>query len=296
MESYRQQALELKPNLEQEKTAGLKVETDIISCKVSELGINYLYTHLFDKLFSTLPLDAGSLEMLKSLISIRMSLPKRMIAKESGKHGMKLEINKIYRMMDKLDDGFIENAKSTIFNITESLLKDSDSINILFYDLTTIYFENNSKSDLKQNGFSKDGKSHHVQVTLAMIVTKSGLPLGYKTFPGNSFEGNSFIPTLLKMREKYKINTVTIVADSAMLSKENIAFLEKNNFKYIISARIKNMSKVITKEILTKENYNRVFDIDCKEIQMENKKLVACFCEQKQKKDAIEREENIEIW
>ncbi len=123
--------------------------------------------------------------------------------------------------MDKITEPVIANIKQEVFLNTKRLL-ETKSLNVLFYDLTTIYFENNNVSDLKMLGFSKDGKSQHVQISLALIVTEHGLPVGYEIFPGNIYEGKTLLPTLLKLREVYKIQDVTIIADSAMFSSFNI--------------------------------------------------------------------------
>ena len=97
-----------------------------------------------------------------------------------------LSSNKIYKLMDVLDDKKIELIKKQVFKNTKELLGPSNQLRVLFYDLTTIYFETNSQTDLKEFGFSKDGKSQHVQISLAMIVTDRGLPIGYEIFKGNS--------------------------------------------------------------------------------------------------------------
>ena len=210
-----------------------------------------------------------------------------------------LSSNKIYKLMDVLDDKKIELIKKQVFKNTKELLGPSNQLRVLFYDLTTIYFETNSQTDLKEFGFSKDGKSQHVQISLAMIVTDMGLPIGYEIFKGNSFEGGTLIPTLLKLRQLYKIENVTIVADSAMLSASNIKSLKENNFKYIISARVRNLKKTMAQEMLLNDGYKGLHknedDNFCyKEMEFGDETLVACYSDKRRRKDEYERQKSIE--
>ncbi len=93
---------------------------------------------------------------------------------------------------------------------------------MIFYDVTTIYFESFSEDELKRNGFSKDHKHNQPQILLALMVTSDGLPVDYEIFSGDTYEGHTLIPALTKIRKKYHIDKIVFVADSAMLSQENI--------------------------------------------------------------------------
>ncbi len=146
-----------------------------------------------------------------------------------------------------LDDLKIEAIKKHVLKNTQTLI--GCKIQVMFYDLTTIYFEANSASDIKECGFSKDGKSQHVQISLVLIVTEYGMPIGYEIFKGNTFEGSTMIPTLNKLKQQYKVEDVTVIADSAMLSEANIKALIAHRFKFIVSAKIRNMKASITQEI-----------------------------------------------
>ena len=177
----------------------------------------------------------------------------------SEQYGINADVNSVYRMMDLLDDKAIEKINQLVYNKTSSLFETP--VDVIFYDCTTLYFESFVEDDLKLKGYSKDGKFNESQVILALMVTQFGLPLGYEVFPGNSFEGDTLDQALDKLKNKYKIEKVVFVADSALISKKNIKKLNDAKQKFIIGARIKNMDKQITQKILNKKAYQKTSNV-----------------------------------
>jgi len=104
-------------------------------------------------------------------------------------------------------------------------------ISVVFYDVTTIYFEAESEDDLRKTGFSKDGKHQHPQIVLGLLVSKGGYPLAYDIFEGNKFEGHTMLPIINAFKEKYKLHNLVIVADAGLLSKENISLLQETELR-----------------------------------------------------------------
>jgi len=156
----------------------IKEPSDIESCIVEEYGIKYIYESISKSLFSKFTLSLEHKQTLKDIVLMRIANPvsklkSSILAEDFGIEN--LTVSKIYKMMDSLTEAKIESIKKIIFNNTKELL--GSPVKVMFYDLTTIYFESNEKSDLKEFGFSKDGKSQHVQISLALIVTDSGLPI-----------------------------------------------------------------------------------------------------------------------
>lgn len=116
------------------------------------------------------------------------------------------------------------------------------NFDILFYDVTTLYFEAFEEDDLRKNGFSKDNKSQQPQILVALMVTKEGFPIAYEIFSGNTFEGHTIIPVVKDFIGRNKVKEFTIVADAAMISAENVKQLTENNINYIVGARLGNIS------------------------------------------------------
>ena len=109
---------------------------------------------------------------------------------------------------------------------------------IVFYDVTTLYFETFKSDALRKPGFSKDGKPMQPQIMLAIVVTKEGFPVSYDIFPGNTFEGHTIIPVIRTLQKKHGIKTLTVVADAAMISAANIEEMQKHKLRYIVGARV----------------------------------------------------------
>lgn len=113
---------------------------------------------------------------------------------------------------------------------------------IVFYDVTTLYFETFEEDELRKNGFSKDNKSQQPQVLIALMVTKEGFPIAYEIFSGSTFEGHTILPAINNFVQRNKVNALTVVADAAMISAENIKGLRQNQVHYIVGARMGNVS------------------------------------------------------
>ena len=103
--------------------------------------------------------------------------------------------------------------------------------------------------NLSAQGFSKDHKHHQPQIVIGLIVTREGFPISYQIFKGNTFEGNTFLPCLLAFKNKHQIKSLTVVADSAMLSKQNLETLIASGLNYIISSRLANLKESLINQI-----------------------------------------------
>ena len=113
---------------------------------------------------------------------------------------------------------------------------------LLFYDVTTLYFETFTEDELRRNGFSKDNKSQQPQIVVALMVTSEGFPVGYEVYAGNTFEGHTLIPSIKSFIKKNKITHFTVVADAAMISTDNVAALKAEKINYIVGARLGNVA------------------------------------------------------
>ncbi len=217
----------------------LKIATDVDlrSCRSYNVGFSDVYGQAFSSIFNTINLKGNLLQRLKDLVIMRIAEPcsKRRTANVAMEYGISLNIDTIYKLMDQINAPIIEQVKKIIFSHTAELLKEQKrTIDVLFYDLTTIYFETSTQDEIRDFGFSKDGKHQHVQIMLAVIVTKEGLLIDYEEFPGNSYEGHTLIPVLNKIQERYHIDNTVIVADAALMNKINLQELDVHGIKYTL--------------------------------------------------------------
>ncbi len=113
-------------------------------------------------------------------------------------------VEKFYRMMDFLDQDRIDAMKALTFHyITKELLQES--VDGLFYDVTTLYFESETSDELRSKGWSKDGKHKKVQVVLGLLQNREGLPLGYTLFKGNTADVQTLETAMDDIRKKHPV-------------------------------------------------------------------------------------------
>ncbi|MDI6766220.1 MAG: IS1634 family transposase [Bacteroidota bacterium] len=125
------------------------------------------------------------------------------------------------------------------------------NFSMVFYDVTTLYFESFDEDNLRKPGFSKDNKIQQPQILIGLLVTTEGFPVAYQIFEGNTFEGHTLIPIIKAFKRKHKIGSLTVVADAAMISLKNIIALTKSNLHYVVAARTANLSTVLIAKVST---------------------------------------------
>ena len=150
--------------------------------------------------------------------------------------------------MTKLSDSQHQVVQDISVEHTRKIL--GGNIGVLFYDVTTLYFEADYEDDLRKTGFSKEGRHKSPQIILGLLVSIDGYPLAYCIHEGNKYEGHTMLPVVTEFVRKYKLDNFIVVADSGLMNNDNIADLEANGYKYIIGARIKNESRIIKDWIL----------------------------------------------
>jgi transposase len=203
--------------------------------------------------------------------------------------GYETDEDKIYRYLDKLNKKQKREVQQISYDHTLTIL--NGQINVVFYDVTTLYFEIEQEDELRKTGFSKDGKHQNPQIVLGLLVSIDGYPLGYDIFKGNKFEGQTMMPVLNFFRRKYKIKNLVVVADAGLLSNKNIEALEVNKYEYILGAKIKNESNEIKDQILSLNLENgQTTMLPYKQ----GRQLIVSYSEARARKDAANRVRGVE--
>jgi len=159
-----------------------------------------------------------------------------------------ITVDRIYYFLDRLNSRYKEKVEDISFNYTKCLL--GGKIGVVFYDMTTIYFESSQPDEFRETGFSKDGKHHLPQIYLGLLVGKDDYPIGYDIFEGGIYEGHTLIPVIEKFEKRFNLDKPIVVADAGLLSSKNILALENKGYSFIIGARIKNEKDQIKTQIL----------------------------------------------
>lgn len=204
------------------------------------------------KIFDSIGFNAIPDEMFRHLVLARLIYPvsklKTLDYLQKYK-GIIIEKDHVYRYLDKLHKDQISLVQKISFQHTQKIL--GDPLSIVFYDVTTLYFEAEDEDDLRKTGFSKDGKHSQPQIVLGLLVSQGGYPLDYEIFEGNKFEGHTMLPVIDAFKKKYKVDRLIVVADAGLMSDKNIKLLLAHQYSFLIGARVKNESQVIRQQILS---------------------------------------------
>lgn len=165
--------------------------------------------------------------------------------------GKDYDENQIYRMMDKLYDK-IDEVKIKVFNKTHALMPE---VNVLLFDVTTLYCESIIQDELREFGFGKDGKFNNTQVVLALATNDLGLPVGYELFQGNYAEVKTLCSAIENWKKLFNIKSACFIGDRAMFSHDNLQMLEDYGYEYIIAAKLRTLSDKMQEQILDANNY-----------------------------------------
>lgn len=250
------------------------------------VGINLVLGKIFDQIgFNQIPTP-----LFKELVLYRLVYPKsklkttEYLARFEQKYYSE---DDIYRYMDKLYATQLEKIQEISYQHTQKLF--SKGIQVVFYDVTTIYFEIDREDDFRKTGFSKEGKHHNPQILLGLLVSKGGYPLAYDVFEGNKFEGHTILPVIDSFKQKYQLKHLVVVADSGLISSQNIDQLREKGYEFIIGARIKNLKKELRDKItsLTLRNGESIL------IPLEDLKLIITYSDDRANKDRYNREKGI---
>ena len=257
---------------------------NITALKLS--GIDLILGKIFDEIGFNKIEDS----LFKDLVLYRLVYPKSKLKTTEYLYRFsqkQYSEDDIYRYMDKLYNKQKEIVQQISFDHTQFVL--GTEISVVFYDVTTIYFESDNEDELRKTGFSKEGKHQNPQIVLGLLVSKNGYPLAYDIFEGNKFEGYTMLPVIDAFKVKYNLNQLVIIADSGLLSSNNIEELQEKKYEFILGARIKSESKSIKEKILALKLKNGESEI----IEKENLKLIITYSDSRAKKDKQNREKGL---
>ena len=246
---------------------------------------------VFGKIYDAIGFNAIQAELFRHLVIARLAFPLsklKTIEYLNRYQGLSIEVDTIYRFLDKLNKDLKEQVEQINFKHTQKIL--NNNIGIVFYDMTTLYFEASDEDDLRKTGFSKDGKHSNPQIFLGLLVALGGYAIGYDIFEGNIFEGHTLIPVIEKLSKKFSLLKPIVVADAGLLSNDNIIELEAQGYQYILGARIKNESKAVQVKILDTTFHDESYVV----IDKEKSKLIVQYSTKRANKDEHNRAKGLQ--
>jgi transposase len=266
---------------------------DIAEEKRITEGVHDIAGSMFDEIYQSLFKKNRTYNLLRDVVLSRLVYPasKKRTQEKLSKHFNKAHsLDMIYRMMDKIFPK-IGQIKQKTFEKTKSLFPEK--VDLILFDVTTLYFESVEVDDLRNYGYSKDHRFNTTQVVLALATNQDGLPIGYELFEGNKAEVSTLAAAIESWKTLFKIESVCFVGDRAMFSKKNIELLESLDYQYIIAAKLKVLPDKLKSDVLNEKYYQpTVLNNEFAwigEFDYEGKRLITSYKSRRAMKDLKDR-------
>jgi transposase len=226
-----------------------------------------------------------------------------------------LQLHHLYRAMAWLGEALHHDQQAGQTPFTPRCTKDRieeglfahrrdlfSGLQLVFFDTTSIYFEGNGGQDIGQRGYSKDHRPDLYQMIVGAVLDGQGRPICCELWPGNTTDVTTLVPVVDRLRSRFGIRRVCIVADRGMISRETIEALEQDRrgWSYILGARMRSQTEV-KDEVLARAGRYRVVHpprvksddpapLKVKEVWVEDRRYIVCLNEDEARKDAADRE------
>jgi hypothetical protein len=262
--------------------------SSISNTNIHTIGPELIFGTLFDRIGFNVVED----DLFRHLVIARLAFPLSKLKTTDylrRYRGVEVSPDSLYKSLDRLHTRHKETVERIAYEHTTQTL---GTVSVVFYDMTTLYFEAEDEDDFRKIGYSKDGKFDCPQIMLGLLVSEGGYPIGYDVFEGNTFEGHTFVPTLTAIQEKYGFAKPVVVADAGLLSKRNIKELQENGYTFILGARIKNETDERKAQILKHARGMR--DGDAFALRRDDgTRLIVTYSDTRARKDVYNREKGL---
>jgi hypothetical protein len=223
-----------------------------------------------------------------------------------------LELHHLYRAMGFLGDPIEQLEKPTgAVRCTKDLIEESlfdsrrdlfSEVELVFFDTTSLYFEGEGGQSIGKRGHNKDHRPDLKQMVVGMAVDVQGRPMCCEMWPGNTADVTTLVPIVQRMRERFRLGEITVVADRGMVSKATLELFEKSDppVHYVIGVRMRRQKEVNLsvldscepwfESVPERSNAKDPSPLKVKEVWVENRRYIVCLNEEERRKDAHDRE------
>ncbi|MDA2928204.1 IS1634 family transposase [Acidobacteria bacterium AH-259-G07] len=230
-----------------------------------------------------------------------------------------LQLHHLYRTMAWLGEELLacEQVAATPFapRCTKDVIEEHlfgrrrhlfSTLDLVFFDTTSIYFEGQGGESIGQRGKSKDHRPDLPQMIIGVVLDSEGMPICCEMWPGNTTDVKTLIPVVDRLRKRFSIEGICIVADRGMISREVLAELEseERRWEFILGARMRSV-KEVNREVLSRAGrYHEVRSprskskdlapLKVKEVVVEDRRYIVCLNPEQARTDAATREAILE--
>jgi hypothetical protein len=229
-----------------------------------------------------------------------------------------LELHHLYRAMAFLGEPLKAGPGTRVLNtprctkdwIEEELFEQRrdlfSTIDLVFFDTTSIYFEGQGGEELGQYGKSKDHRPDLHQMVVGLVLDVHGRPLCCELWPGNTADVKTLLPVVRRLQQRFRVRRVIIVADRGMISAQTVAALESKQIDcdYILGARLRAVKEIRERVVADRGRYQEVTPqrqnskdpspLKVKEVNLGDRRYIVCLNEEQRRKDAADRKAIVE--
>ena len=224
-----------------------------------------------------------------------------------------LDLHHLYRAMGFLGEEIQDQDGATVYSprcnkdLVEELIFSHrrdlfSNLDLVFFDTTSIYFEGHGGESIGQRGFSKDHRPDLVQMVVGAVLDDKGQPICCEMWPGNTADVKSLLPIVDRLKTRFKIARICIVADRGMISANTLEQLESgdNPTPYILGARMRKVKQIRDRVLSHPGRYkqvrpessdpNKPAPLKVKQVEIDGCRYIVCVNPSQQRKDVADRE------
>ena len=224
-----------------------------------------------------------------------------------------LELQHFYRTMGWLGEPLPPDQPPQTPPVTPRLRKDLieealfgrrrdlfSNLRLVFLDTTSIYFEGRGGESIGRRGHSKDHRPDLPQMIVAVVMDDQGRPVCCELLPGNTADIKTLIPVIDRLRQRFGIRDVCVVADRGMISQQTMTELSQRDIRYILGARLRNVKEIRQTVLSRGGRYRKVHGprseskdpspLKVKQVLVENRRYIVCHNEEQARKDRADRD------
>jgi len=221
-----------------------------------------------------------------------------------------IQLHHLYRAMGFLGEELDDQRDKTPFaprcikDLVEERLFERrhdlfSSLDLVFFDTTSIYFEGSGGQDIGSLGYSKDHRPDLNQMVVGAVIDSKGNPVCCELWPGNTSDITTLLPVTDRIRNRFGVTDFCVVADRGMISQETLDGLDRRKIRYILGFRMRK-HKDIAEEILSRagryedvrgegDASHDLHPLKVKEVWVDGTRYILCFNERQARKDAADR-------
>jgi hypothetical protein len=173
----------------------------------------------------------------------------------------------------------------------------SQELDVVFLDTTSVAIHRDEESEWRKRGYSRDHRPDLPQLVLSVAVDRNGWPVSWEVFPGNTADPAAFKAMIAKMRTRFKIGRVVVVADRGMMGKKSLELLTegKTPYDYILGCRMRKRKEIGAEVLARAGRYQEVAEsLKVKEVLVGDHRYIVCLNEEEERKDEAAREAILE--